>query len=208
MRLSILAVAMTAVLCATTAAQAEMLANAGFETGDWSGWTVRATENGMTTVQDVVTYDIDGPGPLGESLVGHLDVGKVTSDGPSGGVEMVQELYLTVGTEYTFSANLSVFMNDEHWGNGDGGVFEFIVDDKVLATWSSGVFNPMDHKYYEMSGSYTPTVDGNCDVGLRITREFLVSTYLNQYIDNVSFVPEPASFTLLALGGLAVLRRR
>jgi hypothetical protein len=199
---------MIAVLCVATAAQAEMLTNAGFETGDWSGWTVRTTENGMTTVQDVVTYDIDGPGPLGESLVGHLDVGKVTAGGPNGGVEVVQALYLTAGTEYAFSANLSAFMNDEHWGNGDGGHFEFIVGDKVLETWSSGVFNPMAYKYYEMSGSYTPTVDGYCDVGLRITREFLVSTYLNQYIDNVSFVPEPASFALLALGGLAVLRRR
>ncbi|MGD8451023.1 MAG: PEP-CTERM sorting domain-containing protein [Phycisphaerae bacterium] len=205
MKVSLLAAGMAVMLCLVATAQAEMIANAGFETGDWTDWMLRATDNGQTAVQDVVMYDIDGAGVLPESFAGHLSVARVAS-GSGGGMEVVQELDLTAGTQYTFFANLSVYMAGDYY-NGDGGTFEFIVGDEVLATWASGGI-ALGYKYHELSGEYTATADGTYDVGIRVTRQFAANTDLNQYIDNVSFVPEPVSLALLVLGGVAAYRRR
>ncbi len=98
---------------AAGSAQANLLTNGDFETGDLSGWTVRLTQNGNTFVQQVTAYDIDGPGPLGSSPAANFWVGQlVAMSGEWEGIEMVQNLSLTGGTEYTFDADVSVFRGE------------------------------------------------------------------------------------------------
>lgn len=205
---NVILMGVVALLFTAGTAQAQMFTNGDFETGDWTGWTVRATENGTTGVQDVVLWDIDGDGPLDESLAGYLSVGKIDYYDVDAGMEMVQSLSLASGVEYTFGANLAIFMNDDYYGQADGGLFELIAGDSVLASWDSGSLDPMEERFYELSGNFTPDTTDDYEVGLRITRRYTVSSYLEEYIDNVTGVPEPATLALLVLGGLAALRRR
>jgi len=44
---------MAALMCLAVTAQADVITNGDFETGDLSGWTVRPTANGQTCPQQV-----------------------------------------------------------------------------------------------------------------------------------------------------------
>lgn len=173
-------------VCAAGTAQANLLTNGDFETGNLGGWTVRLTPNGNTFVQQVVPYDIDGPGPLGSSLAANFWVGQLVGvSGAWEGIEMVQDLSLTGGTQYTFDADLSVFRGGTV-NNASGGKFEVIVDGAVLATWDSGGIIAGVPEFSHLTTTFTPTVSGNYEVGLRITRRY-TATNVNQYVDNVVF---------------------
>lgn len=172
--------------CAAGSARANLLTNGDFETGNLGGWTVRLTPNGRTFVQQVVPYDIDGPGPLGSSPAANFWVGQLTFvSGAWEGIEMVQNLSLTGGTQYTFDADLSVFRGGTV-NNGSGGKFEVIVDGAVLATWDSGSIIAGVPEFSHLTTTFTPALSGNYEVGLRITRPY-TATNVNQYVDNVVF---------------------
>ncbi len=173
-------------LCAAGPAQANLLTNGDFETGNLGGWTVRLTPNGNTFVQQVLPYDIDGPGHLGSSLAANFWVGQLAfMSGAWEGVEMVQNLSLTGGTQYTFDADLSVFRGGTV-NNASGGKFEVIVDGAVLATWDSGGIIAGVPEFSHLTTNFTPAVSGTFEVGLRITRRYL-ATDVQQYVDNVVF---------------------
>ena len=179
--------AMVCLVWAAGSARANLLTNGDFETGDLGGWTVRLTPNGHTFAQQVVAYDIDGPGPLGSSPAANFWVGQLNfMSGAWEGVEMVQDLALTGGTQYTFDADLSVFRNPTSPNNGSGGRFEVIVDGAVLATWDSGSIIQGVPEYSHLTATFTPAVSANHEVGLRITRPFF-ATDVQQYVDNVVF---------------------
>src|SRR5688572_684715 len=90
-----------------SAASAQFV-NGDFETGDLSGWTVGFTANGTTTIQEVVQYDIDGPGPLGTSFAGRFRVGSVVFvGGVLEGIELTQPLTLNSGVAYTFEVDVT-----------------------------------------------------------------------------------------------------
>jgi len=200
-------VGMAALLCLAVAAQADVITNGGFETGDFTGWTVRPTANGQTTVQDVIMYDIDGSGPYGESLAARFCVGEVNHYSQWEGIELVQDVSLVGGTEYTFDADVSAWSQNPY-NNYDGGKFELILDGAVLDTWNAGYIEINQKLYGHVSGTYTPGASGPYEIGMRITRPWTPPTYIYQLVDNFTGIPEPATLTLLALGGLTALRRR
>ncbi len=197
-----------ALLCGVASGQ-NMLVNGDFQTGDWSGWSVKPTTNGQTGIQTVQLYDIDGAGPLGESLAGRLSVGKVTYSGPTAGMYMTQSLNLTAGVQYKIDADISSFFdttNPPYYSNADGGQFSLVAGSSVLASWQAGEILAGEKMYFHLTGNYTPASSGPYDVGLLIVRDYVPSAYLSQFVDNVVCVPEPA--TLVLVLGLLALRRR
>lgn len=197
------------VLALTSVGQAGLVdlgafVNCDFETGDWSGWTVRPTSNGYTAVQDVVMYDIDGFGPLPTSYAGRLAVGQITLErGSWEGVYAVQEVWVDVGLWYTLDADVSVW-NSATQAIAEGGRFELVVAGHALGAWSAGPLEAGGRWYAHVEAWFVPEQSGLVEAGLRVTRPYPASDRVFQLVDNFSpfFPPEPTSFLLLALGVL------
>src|SRR5688500_2647817 len=86
-----------------TTGLAQSFVNGGFETGDFTGWTITPTASGATATQVVESFDIDGPGALGSSLAAKFSVGQSVSATGQQGIELTQMLNLTSGVSYTIS---------------------------------------------------------------------------------------------------------
>jgi hypothetical protein len=199
---------LAALLCVAVTAQADVITNGDFETGDFTGWTVRNTSNGHSTTTDVIMYDIDGGGPLPESLSARFSVGNVQYTGQQEGIELVQDVSLVGGTEYTFDADVAAWRHSNSV-NVEGGVFSLILDGAVLDTWAAGYIGGSYgwDKYSHLTGTYTPGSSGTYEIGMRITRPYTCPGDVFEQVDNFTGIPEPATLTLLALG-LVALRRR
>jgi hypothetical protein len=182
--------------------------NGDFELGNLSGWTVTPTTNGTTTIQDVIDYDIDGPGPKGVTKAGRFAVGQVTfQSGVQEGINLTQNLNLTAGVNYVIGFDWSAYRDQGTGNNAEGGVFSVVINGALFGTQAAGQTGPTTPKYGSILVNFTPSASGVYSVGARITRPFTVPTGLYQVVDNFSIVPEPG--TMLALGaGLAALAAR
>ncbi|HMO13277.1 MAG TPA: PEP-CTERM sorting domain-containing protein [Pirellulaceae bacterium] len=196
--------------CVTGLAQADFV-NGGFESGDFTGWTITPTANGQTNVQTVVLWDIDWGGPLPPSLVGRFQVGQqVFQSGVPAGIELTQSLVLSAGVEYTFSFDWSAHRATTASANTQGGIFDLIVNGNVLASAAAGPTSSTTQNFGNISVAFTPLVSGNYDVGARITRPFTVPADLFQSVDNFSAtaIPEPTHTLIFGLVCLALNVRR
>ncbi len=199
---------LVAIVATCGIASANLFTNPGFETGNFSGWSIKPTPNGTSNPPEtVVMYDIDGPGPLPDSLAARFAVGQVTfQSGVQCGMEMTQTLALTGGQQYTFDFDLSTERKSSTV-NAAGGNFYLIVNGAPIAQWLSGeIGGSVQNKYYHMTAQFTPAASGNYEIGLRITRPYLCPGDVFQYVDNAVAIPEPATLSLLL--GLLALRRR
>lgn len=194
-------------LMASVGASANLFTNGGFETGDLTGWSVNPTANGKTNVQDVQLFETVLGVP---SLAAHFQVGQVTfTSGVQEGIELVQRLNLTAGTLYQFSYNVAARNTNTSGSNSQGGIFTAVVNSTFVgASWAAGSISGGTTLRSSITGSFTPTTTGVYDVGVRITRPFTAPTNINQYVDNATAVPEPATMAILGLGLAAIARRR
>jgi hypothetical protein len=166
--------------------------NGDFETGNTTGWTVRNTGNGVGAPGTVEQYDIDGPGPKGSTYAAKFAVGQLTfNSGVQEGVEVVQNLDLTGGVEYTISYSWGT-RRDSGTGNAEGGVFAVIVDGQIVGTpYSSGGIGGSNGsaKYGDYSVTYTPAASGTYEVGARITRPYTSPGDVFEYVDDFDIDP-------------------
>lgn len=186
----VLGVVAALLVAATASAQFK---NPGFETGTLADWSIRATTNGGTQVQDV-QLDPDGQ----KSYWAHFQVGnKATPNQQNQGIFLYQKMDLglnpTIGFEW-LAYNVGT--------NVDGGYFSVAVDGAAIGSAvETGSFT--GYKNGKLSAVYNGS--GVHEYGVIIARDYLYTTGTpQQWVDN--FTPEPASLSLLALGLL--LRRR
>jgi hypothetical protein len=177
--------------------------NAGFETGDFTGWTVGFTPNGTTAYQSVDVFDTVAGVP---SRAATFEVGEAVFQNTGAGVILTQVLSLAANTTYVFSFNWAA-RNPGQSDNVDGGTFSGYVNGALFSTQDSGYIAAGQVLRGTVTATFTTTTAGNYVVGAQITRKFITGAGLRQYVDNFDIVPEPG--TLLALGaGLAALAAR
>jgi hypothetical protein len=197
-----------------------------FEGGLLDPWTPFVTPNGsigdpggtigQRGMADIVLFDIDGPGPLPESLSVQLNVGQIVhlpSLEPAGGG--------VTHSPFFFAGDLSISVdiathNPNGIPNDEGGIFELLFDGIVQDSLDFEVILGGGSEFGQLSVSSLLISEGTHDIAIRVTRprENLGggATPL-QYIDNIVVtgnIPEPQTVILLgaALLGLAALRSR
>ncbi len=213
MKQRLFAIVFTAALAGAAHAQ---FVNGNFETGNFTGWTLGLTSGGATAVQQVIDFDIDGPGPIGISKGAQFSAGRaagVTTG--EHGVTMTQVLNLVGGTQYTFEFDWAATRTPGQGNNAEGGIFALMVNGIEVNRSAAGATSAALPKYGHHVGLYTPAANGAYTVGVWIIRPFTIPSptapTLFQTVDNFTMnppVPEPASLAVLGLGAAALLRRR
>jgi hypothetical protein len=154
-------------------AQGQAFVNGDFATGDFTGWTIVPTANGVTRVQEVVQIPLVGPAaPLVNAAT--FSVGQAVSSSLQEGIEMTQPMTLQASTTYDFGFNWAA-LRSSTTSNGEGGVFSLIVDGVALVTQNAGTTSSTAPHYGRIDGQFTPAATGTYQVGVRITRPFTVS---------------------------------
>lgn len=199
---------------AHASAQVVQFTNGNFETGDFTGWTVGVTSGGATAQQIVTTFDIDGPGPLGDSLTAQFSAGRATGvTTGEHGVTLTQTLALSAGVMYTFDFDWAAHRSPGQAANSQGGIFALMVDSTEITRQAAGSTGSATPRFGHVVGNFTPVADGNYAVGVWILRPFTIPTpatpTLFQSVDNfaVTTIPEPSSIGLMTVGALVMAKR-
>lgn len=197
-------------LTATNAgATVNYVTNGDFETGTLDAWAVFTTAGGSNgpDLPDVVPFDIDDDGT--ETQTARFDIGRLSGDcyGARAGGGIHQEVTLP-GGNYQYTASIAT-LDDRAENNEEGGLFELLFDGDVVDSHDFGDVTVHIPEYALLVAELVDVSEGAHEVSVRITRTLLsgrVSPY--QYVDNVSLIPEPTTAALLALGALALRRKR
>ncbi len=185
--------------------------NGGFESGNFTGWTLANTAGGTGVATAIVEpFDIDGPGPLGASLAARFSVGRLdaTQTGNQG-VMITQLLFMNGGQTYELGFDWAAIRTIAT-NNSQGGIFDLVVNGVSIANAAAGGTSSSAPHFGTLTGMFTPGSSGMYAVGAMITRPFTVPSpeTLFQYVDNFRVIPAPGAAALFGVAGLAGVRRR
>ncbi len=180
------------------ASNAATLTNGDFETGDLTGWTVFTSNNGALGGAGfplVLVLDIKGDGVVSKSAafkVGQRVFAGLDSTPEGGG--MYQTVTLNAGS-VTLTADIAVtYSSSRHARNLSGGLFELMLDDKVLDSHDVGAIGAGTTERSHLSGSASVPA-GTHAIRLRITRPAVVKVGTPapvQFIDNIGLTVPPS----------------
>jgi hypothetical protein len=195
------------------AVNANLVANGGFTTGDFTDWTLFTTSNGTLGPPpnpEVSLFNVTGGGAQDAAT---FNVGVVAFPDVNQGGGIYQNI-TTVGGTLDFSAAIA---SSSATNNKDGGTFEVLLDGTVLDTYS---FGTVDNTTEQSSLSFNTTVTpGLHELEILVVRSFLSGgngVTPNEYITNISaiqnstVVPESSTWAMMLIGfaGLGVVSYR
>ncbi len=193
---------------AAGAAQADLLVNGDFETGNLSGWTVFSTTNGTNGLglPDVVLFDTNDVG--NGSLSARFNVGQIEAGTSQVGGGIFQSVELTAGT-YVLALNAAM-LDETGVPNDAGGLIELLFDNVVVDSHDFRHAEVNMPEYTTLSAVLSGVSAGTHEVRIRLTREYTSNLLASpfQYLDNITLVPGPTALGLLAFGVVFNRRRR
>lgn len=180
---------MMGILSMGIGAQANLLTNGDFNTGDLTGWWTYVPDTGTQSiaVQSDVTYDSTPNVLMASATDGNWqELGQSFVCAP----ETTYTLDFVYNSTGWVGAGVNLKYMDSSWGYID---YEWI-DLLFSSSEGTGTWTPFSYTFT------TPAGAGLTEV------KFTMGGWGNLYVENVN-VPEPAGLLLLGLGGL-VLRKR
>ncbi|MEM8945904.1 MAG: PEP-CTERM sorting domain-containing protein [Planctomycetota bacterium] len=219
-------------------ANASLLTNGDFETGDLTGWTEPVTPSGWSVGTPALSGGFSAisapPGAFNKTL--RQEVSPLTDDttltmqfsAPSSTTSSARSLNFYLEASNFFRMNLRIV---DEGSDGDGDLQAF---DNVASTPASGWTTLLNDISFDTAhtltvnvtglgtvdtASFTADVDGNTSAPIQafqsgipfsISRVELVNNNIGWTVDNVtlSVIPEPASLALLGFSGIAMVIRR
>jgi len=187
------------VLIGVGSVSSEVLRATDFESGDFPGWTTFSTPNGTLGGEgfpSVALWDHAGmvsPSRCLQVQVGQLHYAPVYDVQQGGGIELttmtgtgILQLSVRVGVTYD-SPNKKRNLN--------GGLFEWVVDDQVVAGLDVGPIEAGAAVQHQFKGK-VPVTAGRHTIQLRMTRPFRSGTNQPaplQFLDDVmvELIPQP-----------------
>jgi hypothetical protein len=191
-------------------AQAQSLVNGSFASGNLAGWTVFTTSGGTNGIYggypQVASFNVTGGGAQNAAL---FNVG-------SGGGGITQDITFAKSETFSFSAD---FASTSVSNNADGGTFDLLVDNNIVASDAVGFIGVGDTVRGSLSTSGGLSA-GQHVFGMEITRAYGsggVDSTPSQYVTNFTLTPAaaPEASTLVGfatgitfLGVMMAWRRR
>ncbi len=176
------------VLVLAMSAQANMLTNGDFNTGDLSGWwswIPMAPDQGVT-IETAYTYDFTPNVMLWSNVAGDW-------------ARIGQDTVIGENMPYTLSCVYNVASTTDSVGIG----VKYLDDGWGEIGWEWIVLSDTGVQWLTYSGDFTTVPE---TAHIEIT--FQVGDLSTAYFDDIVLVPEPATIALMALGGLTILRKR
>jgi hypothetical protein len=208
-----LAIGLFALAVGALPARANLIANGGFATGDFTDWTLATTANGSlgpAPPPDVSSFNVTGSGATNAA---QFQVGEVSFTGLQAGGSLSQIFATGAGT-LLFNANIAATDHPGSGGNAEGGVFSVILNGVTLDTVDIGPLGPSFSSPETILGvlSFSDAVSaGSQDLEILITRPYQNGGTPFEYVTNITAnlegsvpVPEPSSLALFASGLLSL----
>jgi len=178
---------------------AEVLMTTDFESGTFSGWTVFSTSNGTLGGKGFPTVALcDHVNPVSPShclqvQVGQLHYAPTHELQQGGGIGLTT---MTISGLIQLSARVGVtYHSPDYKRNLNGGLFEWVVDDQVIADLDVGPMEDGGTVQHQFTGK-VPVPAGRHTIQLRVTRPFQSGAGKPapiQFVDDVmvELLPQP-----------------